>query len=545
MRRTLDELPDSLDETYERILKEIKRPNRDHARHLLSCLVVAVRPLKVEELAEVLAVDFDDAEGIPRLNPNWRWEDDDSQERQKKALPSKKTKHSSQEQALLTSCSSLISIVTSGTSRVVQFSHFSVKEFLTSVRLATSSGEVLRYHIALEPAHKIFAEACLSILLRSDDCVERNDIENTSPLTGYAVQHWISHAQYSNVSSDLQKALEYLFDLDKPHFVAWRQRHDIDIRRRGSTFYRFQVSLQSKSDAEPLYYAALCGFQDLVEHLILKHPQHVNASGGYCVTPLVAALAGEHFRAAKILYDHGAHLNVKGHGQTTPLHSAAYYGKFQMVQVLLKYKADVNARNDIGETPLYYMTRRAAWEGPNLPQVLDNVVRLLLKHGADIFAPSNDQTTPLEMAARGWRIEVVRVLLKHGADVNAPGSDRSGLLHVAARWADVGVVRVLLEQGADVNASGNDGSTPLHIAALRADIEVIRVLLEQGADVNARGNNRSTPLHIAASHMNVEVVRILLEHGASTSVNDICGNTPLRVAWYPGVIELLSEHGAK
>src|SRR5258708_26571495 len=91
VRRTLDELPESLDETYERVLEEIKKPNRDHARRLLQCLVVATRPLRVAELAEVLAVDFDDAEGIPRLNPNWRWEDE--------------------EQALLTSCSSLITFV--------------------------------------------------------------------------------------------------------------------------------------------------------------------------------------------------------------------------------------------------------------------------------------------------------------------------------------------------------------------------------------------------------------------------------------------------
>jgi hypothetical protein len=38
VRRTLDELPESLDETYERVLKEIKKPNRDHALRLLQCL---------------------------------------------------------------------------------------------------------------------------------------------------------------------------------------------------------------------------------------------------------------------------------------------------------------------------------------------------------------------------------------------------------------------------------------------------------------------------------------------------------------------------
>src|ERR1700722_1852600 len=90
VRRTLSELPESLDETYERILKEIKKPNRAHAQRVLQCLVVAIRPLCVAELAEVLAVDFD-AEGVPKLNAHWRWED--------------------QEQALQVACSSLIAIV--------------------------------------------------------------------------------------------------------------------------------------------------------------------------------------------------------------------------------------------------------------------------------------------------------------------------------------------------------------------------------------------------------------------------------------------------
>ena len=137
VQRTLTELPESLDETYERILKEVKKPNRDLAQRVLQSLVVATRPLSVAELGEVLAVDFDDAEGIPRLNPGWRWED--------------------QEEALLIACSSLIAIVKAGNSRLVQFSHFSVKEFLTSSRLATMGGEVSKFHINLGPAHTILA----------------------------------------------------------------------------------------------------------------------------------------------------------------------------------------------------------------------------------------------------------------------------------------------------------------------------------------------------------------------------------------------------
>jgi hypothetical protein len=66
----MEELPESLDKTYERILREIRRSNQGHAHRLLQCLVAAVRPLQVEELAEVVAIDFN-AEGIPKLNPAW------------------------------------------------------------------------------------------------------------------------------------------------------------------------------------------------------------------------------------------------------------------------------------------------------------------------------------------------------------------------------------------------------------------------------------------------------------------------------------------
>ncbi|KAH9958713.1 hypothetical protein BC827DRAFT_1361799, partial [Russula dissimulans] len=202
IRSILAELPEVLDKTYERVLKEIQKPNRDHAHRLFQCLVVAIRPLRVEELAEVLAVDFSHPSGIPRLNPNWRWEDG--------------------EQALLASCSTLITIVNSDNSRVVQFAHFSVKEYLTSSRLAASTQDVSRYYIAHEPAHTTLAQACLSTLLQSGGPIK------DSPLATYAAQNWVGHAQVENVSSYVREAMEYLFDLDRPYFGAWLRLHDID-----------------------------------------------------------------------------------------------------------------------------------------------------------------------------------------------------------------------------------------------------------------------------------------------------------------------------
>jgi hypothetical protein len=294
----------------------------------------------------------------------------------------------------------------------VQFSHFSVKEFLTSPRLATWSEDVSRYHVDLEPAHTILAQACLSVLLQLDDRVQ-DDIDETFPLARYTAKYWISHAQFKDVSTHLRKGLEDLFDSEKPHFLAWLRFHDIDTySSQDSAFWWFNPEPVPGSRAFPLYYAALCGFHDLARDLIVKYPQHVNARGGYYVTPLVAALAGKHFQTAELLHRNGADPNVRGHAEITPLQSAAYHGNLRIVQELIKYHADINAKNSVDETPIYDASRGHTLDSPN-------IVRLLLEHGADVNVRVYRGLTPLHKASMSGAMEVVRVLLEHGADVQA------------------------------------------------------------------------------------------------------------------------------
>ena len=82
---------------------------------MLQCLMVALRPLRVEELAELLAFEFKGQGTVPKYRTDWRPND--------------------QVEAILSTCSSLISIVDDNDFQVIQFSHFTVKEFLMSNRL--------------------------------------------------------------------------------------------------------------------------------------------------------------------------------------------------------------------------------------------------------------------------------------------------------------------------------------------------------------------------------------------------------------------------
>ena len=484
--RVLRELPKSLDETYLRVLRGIDEEDREDVYRLLQCLVVSVRPLRVEELAEVLAIDFDDAEGIPKLNPDWRWED--------------------QELSLQAACSSLIAIVDTGRSRVVQFSHFSVKEFLTSDRLADSSEDVSRYYVSLGPAQLILAQACLGVLLRLDggidvDVADENSrsrdtwdedrpmtnfvlprygaqqrLAAGSPLARYAAEHWVAHAQFENVLSCIQHGMEELFDSDKPHFLAWLQLHDMDTSPPFSSPFSWFSLHNKRKYGTPLYYAALCGFHDMADHLIVKHPQHVSARGGYYVTPLVAALAGNHLQIAQLLCQHGADVDVRGNLNRTPLNSATTSGTPEMVQWLLNHGADANAQSMSGTTAL----RLAALQG------LLDAARILLEHDADANVPTNEGWVPLHGASLRGHLDMVRLLLSFSADVNPRTADRQTPLHMASQEGELEVACMLLEHGADVEAENDKGKTAFQLASERGHDEIMKLLSEHSTKAAKR-----------------------------------------------------------
>ena len=416
LRRTLEDMPKSLDETYKRILNEINNANRTHAYRLLQCLTVALRPLRVEELAEVLAFDLTTA-GLPKLNADWRWED--------------------QEEAVLSACSSLVSVIIDYDSRVVQFSHFSVKEFLTSNRLASCMEEVSQFHIPIEPSHAILAQACLGVLLCLDDHTTKDSTKRI-PLYRYAATYWVGHAQVAYVEPGIKEAMDYFFDMDNPHFSTLvRIEHGYDLLR---------VSVHESPTgvprpAAPLYFAAWKGLRGLVEQLIIKDPQQVNQLGGFLGTPLHASVCEGHIEVSQLLFAHGA---------------------------------DLNSRCGDNFTPLYYASVRGH----------HRIAKWLLDHGADVSPKLKNGFTPLHHAAQDGYLEVCRILLERNAEVNFRGDAGWTPLHLASMRQEEGsavIVRLLLDYGADVQLRNNRGETASEIADGPEREEIVKLLSQHAA----------------------------------------------------------------
>ena len=444
-------MPKTLHETYDRILKRIDEAQWDDAHRLLQCLTVAARPLLVEELVELLVFDCRaSGSGEAHKLESWQWD--------------------GHEEAVLSTCSSLIAIIRSGDSRVVQFSHFSVKQYLTSPRLARSACvDVSRFHIDIEAAHTIVAQACLETLLRPDEDDGKSNVRR-SPLVKYAAQYWVEHAQFENVSSRVRDGMDELFDSSKPHFAAWLQVHDVDEGwDHFSPYYR-------GSRGSPLYYAAFCGFYDLAERLITKHPDQVNACAGRILAPLPVALYKKHFRLANLLHKHGANVDCRGLDNRTPLHSASNDGNVDVMRWLLNHGADANVRSGNGWTPLHW----AAFLTGKI-----ECVQVLLGHNANPNLQLYlDGETPLYLAVNwvtGDTLDIARRLLEHGADPNLCVKGYLSPLHRASSLGQLEVARLLLSYGAKVDTKDRDGRTTFQVAAWNGHHEITKLLLEHGA----------------------------------------------------------------
>lgn len=489
--RALDDLPETLDETYARNLKEIDNQNWKYAHRLFQCVAAASRPLRVEELAEVLAFDFETGP-IPTFLADWRPEDPTH--------------------IVLSTCSSFLTVVDVDGSQVIQFTHFSVKEYLTSDRLAATRDSISRYHVSMTSAHTTLAQACLGVLLHLDESITGASLEYF-PLSKYASRHWVDHARFGNVASIVHDGIKRLFDPSKSHLSVWTWIYDPEDNQ--SRYLHSEPSLKTR--ATPLHYAAFCGMHEVATFLIVEHSQDVNARAfDMSETPLHVASRRGHVKLTRVLLEHGADTEARNRVKESPLLLASRKGHVELIRDLLKHNANTETRGFSGYNAL----------GWAIYKDHVGVARLLVEYGADFKAQDRNENTPLYWALEWGKLAAAQELIKHGADVKALGKNNQTLLH---RAKGEEAARLLLKHGADPNALDTKNRTPLHLASEYGRVGVARILLENGADPNARDSSNATPLHLAANSGTPpldEISQLLLKNGSDVHALDDKSQTP-------------------
>ena len=373
------------------------------------------------------------------------------------------------EEAILSTCSTLITVIDYNGRKVVQFSHFSVREFLLSERLQGSIHSD-SYHISLSGAHAILAQFCLTALLQLDADTDKDRLQKF-PLALYAAQHWFHHATHGDTAPRVQDAMRQLFDSSRPYLASWLWIHDV-VRPE------FRPSIDSLTDKpprpkeSPLYYALFCGHIGICKDLIATHRTDVNAK-------------------------YGTHVSL--------LHAVLAKGNLDAISLLLELGADVNMENEHKRTPLCEAYRG---HGRRL-----ELMRLLLEYRAAPDASYDDHCLLLHNALFKREDEVIRLLLQHKADVNTPIHSNYTPLHWASSTGQTDIAQILVEYRAKINALSDVG-TPLFHASLNGNLRVAQLLLAHGADVHIRVPGRPTPLQVARAWGMTLIEDHLLDHGA-------------------------------
>lgn len=251
-----------------------------------------------------------------------------------------------------------------------------------------------------------------------------------------------------------------------------------------------------------------------IVQLLLKFGGNVDAQDKQGRTALMTAAWKNHFHIMSELLRCGADVNKKDNTGRNVLHNLAAdkhcnWGR-DVIAVLLQRDIAIDGplgQDDGKRSPLHWAASTGKKE----------LCEMLLKRQrlprANVNAIEVRQKTALHLAVTHGRDDIIELLIRHGANVMAKSDGSWTALHNACLQGSVKSSTILLAAGADVNARLLTGMTPLHVAAQAGHLDVVKCLLERH-DIKrtARDTFGTTPfLHAAQSKKpgRKEIVNIL------------------------------------
>ena len=184
---------------------------------------------------------------------------------------------------------------------------------------------------------------------------------------------------------------------------------------------------------------------------------------------------------------------------------SAQEGFVEIAKQLLRSKVvDVNIIDDESKNTALMI----AIENEKNENVSRQMVKLLLKHGANTNHKGYEENTALTLACSKKRTDLVQILIEHNADVNMPGEDDYTPLMLAGGHDDLDTVKTLLK-APDIDINGRsawDGKSALLWAAENGQRRTVELFVEQEKErinMNVQDSNGYTALMWAADNGHV------------------------------------------
>lgn len=256
--------------------------------------------------------------------------------------------------------------------------------------------------------------------------------------------------------------------------------------------------------------------------LLLRFGGNVDAQDKQGRTALMMAAWKNYFHVMDVLLKCGADVNKKDGNGRHILHNLAAdkdcnWGS-NVVELLLRQNVALDGplgQDESKRTPLHWAASTGKrelcemlLERPKLPR-------------ANVNAVEGRGKAPIHLAIAHGRDDIVEVLLAHGADYMAKSDGSWTPLHNACEQGTVKVVKILMSAGADINARLLNGMTPLHVAAQAGHLEVVQCLLER-KDIKrtARDSFGITPFLRAAQSKRRDIVHLLAPSNNVEALNE-------------------------
>jgi protein phosphatase 1 regulatory subunit 12A len=268
--------------------------------------------------------------------------------------------------------------------------------------------------------------------------------------------------------------------------TLWRRqeqlkRWDISDTNKESDRPRNTAESRVKFDDGCVFLAA-CSSCDTDEvNRLLSVGADINTTNVDGLTALHQACIDNNVKMVKFLVEHGANINASDNEGWTALHATASCGSVEMAKFLVEKGARLDAVSNDSELPVDLAEEKKM-------KIL--LMELMDKHGIDADTARNEELQLMTRDANAWvksgsynemphpktgalalhiaaakgYVEVIRLLLKAGADINARDNDGWTPLHAAAHWGQAEACKILAHNFASMTATNANGETPIDVS---------------------------------------------------------------------------------